>query len=97
LAFDPLDSTRSTVLGGGSSAILAADPYDGGQASRIAASGAAYTGLAIDSAGHIYAGNSATGQILQYLSDGTKGTLFADVGQLTGSSEIGALAIVLPR
>lgn len=59
------------MLGGGSSAILAAGPYNGGQASRIAASGAAYTGLAIDSAGHIYAGNSATGQILQYLSDGT--------------------------
>ncbi len=99
LAFDPLDSTQSTVLAGNppSPNVIAVDPYSSTQSARISLEGAGYTGLAIDSVSRVYAGDPATGQILRYLPngtpDGTQGSLFADVLQATGSSEIDALAI----
>jgi uncharacterized protein (TIGR03437 family) len=95
LAFDPLDSTQSTVLAGSLSGadLIAVDPYSGTQTTRINQKGANYTGLAIDSVGRVYAGNPATGQIFRYLANGTQGSVFADVQQATGSSEINALAI----
>jgi uncharacterized protein (TIGR03437 family) len=95
LAFDPLDSTQSTVLAGSPSSadIIAVDPYSGAESTRISQQGANFTGLAIDSQGRVYAGNSATGQIFRHLPNGTQGSLFADVQQATGSSEIDALAI----
>jgi virginiamycin B lyase len=95
LGFDPLDSTQSTVLAGSLSSadVIAVDPYSGTESTRIGQKGASYTGVAIDSVGRVYAGNSATGQIFRYLSNGTQGSVFADVQQATGSSEIDALAI----
>ena len=95
LAFDPLDGTQSTVLAGNPSSpnVIAVDPYGGSQSTRISQQGASYTGLATDAVGRIYAGNSATGQIFRYLTDGTEGSLFSDVLKATGSSEIDALAI----
>jgi uncharacterized protein (TIGR03437 family) len=95
LAFDPLDTTESTVLGGSPSGpnVIAVNPYDGQLTTRITQQGATYTGLAIDSLGRVYTGNSAAGQIFRYLANGTQGSLFADVLQATGSSEIGALAV----
>jgi uncharacterized protein (TIGR03437 family) len=95
LAFDPLDTTQSTVLGGSPFGpnVIAVNPYDGELSTRITQQGATYTGLAIDSVGRLYTGDSAAGQIFRYLANGTQGILFADVLQATGSSEIGALAI----
>ena len=95
LAFDPLDGTQSTVLAGNPSSpnVIAVDPYGSSQSPRISQQGASYTGLATDSVGRVYAGDSATGQIFRYLANGTQGSLFADVQQATGSSEIDALAI----
>jgi uncharacterized protein (TIGR03437 family) len=83
------------VLAGSSSSpnVIAINPYGEWQNTRITQEGATYTGLAIDSTGRIYAGNSATGQIFRYLADGTQGSLFADVLKATGSEEIDALAI----
>jgi len=95
LAFDPLDGTQSTVLAGNPSSpnVIAVDPYGSSQSTRISQQGASYTGLTTDAVGRIYAGNSATGQIFRYLTDGTQGSLFADVMKATGSAEIDALAI----
>ena len=95
LAFDPLDSTQSTVLAGNETGadVIAADPYNSAQSARISQKGANFTGLATDSVGRLYAGIPDTGQIFRYLPDGTQGGVFADVAQTTGSGEIDALAI----
>ncbi|MGA2590613.1 MAG: hypothetical protein ABSH32_11900 [Bryobacteraceae bacterium] len=95
LGFDPLDTTKGTVLAGSLSGsdVIAVDPYSGTQSTRINQKGASYTGLAIDSVGRVYAGNSANGQIFRYLANGTQGGVFADVQQATGSGEIDTLAI----
>jgi hypothetical protein len=81
IAFDPLDGTESTVIGGVPFVpeIRAINPFTHRVTTRVSTTSANFIGIATGSLGNIYAGDYNSGRIHIYTSTGVDTRVYIDV------------------
>lgn len=91
MVFDPLDSSRSTILAGIPFASAIGFVGGGGAGIRVFESGLNAIGLVVDRQARLIAGDYATGTLRVYSAGGQFLRVLTDILALTGSNEINGM------